>query len=89
MSPNLSIVKIVIAELEDIFTSHHKNEKISHLVLEILTKYLVVFKQFPITINDWDRFVKQYILWSCKQKYSPKLTIQLLEFYEQFFEVSF
>lgn len=85
---NARIVKLVIGELEDIFTSHHKNEKVSQMVLEILTELLVVFKDHPTTISDWDRFVKQYILWGCKQKYSPVLTIKLLEFYERFYEVS-
>lgn len=86
MSANPSIVKLVIGELEDIFTVHHKNEKISHLVLETLTEFLGIFKDHPTTINDWDRFVKKYILWGCKQKYSPMLTLQLLEFYDRFFE---
>lgn len=74
--------------MEDIFTSHHKNEKVSRLVLEILTDLLIVFKEYPLTITEWDRFVKQYILWGCKQKYSPELTLRLLSFYERFFEVS-
>lgn len=84
----MSLLKVAVVELEDIFTAHHKNENICHMVLEALTNLLVVFKEHPGLINDWDRFLKNFILWGCKQKYSPTLTVKLLSFYEQFYEVT-
>lgn len=87
LPPNGRQVKLAIDELAEIFAEHHKSETISYWVLEVLTELLVVLKEFPLTINDWAKFVNQAILRGCKQKFSPRLTIQLLEFYQRFYEV--
>lgn len=88
MSPNKTLAKKVVAELEDIVHDHHKNEQVNLMVLRSLTSLLDLLKEHPISITEWDKIIIQYIKWSCKQKYSPQLSIHLLEFYERFFMVS-
>lgn len=83
----MSLAKIAIVELEAIFSSHHKNEKISLMILDLLTELLPLFRAHPNSITEWDKFVKQFILWCCKPKYSPHMTLKLLKFYERFYKI--